>query len=105
MIYVRTIRGDFRLYIDALTKTVPRFFALDHALYARWIPVHLRDMVSLKDSHPDVYAEFLKDKFVVKKLRHTFSANTVDQVHEQNNASVKGDGAAIGLTKNPTAGW
>ena len=30
-----------------------------------------------------------------------FSGNAIDQVHEQNNASVKGDGGAVGLTENP----
>ena len=38
MIYVRAIRegGDFQLYIriEALTKIVPWFFALDHTHYA-----------------------------------------------------------------------
>ena len=32
-----------------------------------------------------------------------FSANPLDQAHEQNNAYVKGDGGAIGLTDNATA--
>jgi len=104
MIFVRAIReGDFQLYVEALTKIVPWFFALDHTHYARWIPVHLRDMVSLKECHPDVYAEFLKGKFVVKKSKHAFSAIAIDQAHEQNNASVKGDGGAVGLTENPAA--
>lgn len=26
--------------VEALTKIVPWFFALDHAHYARWTPVH-----------------------------------------------------------------
>ncbi len=104
MIYVRSIReGNFLLYIDALTKIVPWFFALGHIHYARWIPVHLRDMVALKDTHPDVYGEFLKGKFTVKKTTHSFSAMAIDQAHEQNNASVKGDGGAVGLTENPAA--
>ena len=104
MIYVRSIReGNFLLYIDALTKIVPWFFALGHIHYARWIPVHLRDMVALKDTHPDVYGEFLKGKFTVKKTTHSFSAMAIDQAHEQNNASIKGDGGAVGLTQNPAA--
>ena len=57
MIYVRSLReGDFKLYVDALTKIAPWFFALGHTHYARWIPVHLRDMVALEDKHPDVFA-------------------------------------------------
>ncbi|KAG0708495.1 hypothetical protein GWK47_023998 [Chionoecetes opilio] len=104
MVYVRAIReADFLLYIEALSKIVPWFFALDHTHYSRWVPIHLRDMVSLKQLHPDVYAEFLKGNFVVKKSKRAFSAVAIDQAHEQNNASVKGDGGAVGLTENPAA--
>ena len=42
MIHVRSIaEGNFLLYIDALTKIVPWFFALGYIHYARWITVHL----------------------------------------------------------------
>ena len=38
MIYVRAIReGDFLLYIHALTKIVPWFFALGHTNYDRYL--------------------------------------------------------------------
>ncbi len=104
MIFVRAIReGNFLLYIEALTTIVPWFFALDHTHYSRWIPVHLRDMVSLKECHPAIYAEFMKGNFVVKKSKHAFSSIAIDQVHEQNNAHVKGAGGAIGLTENAAA--
>jgi len=80
MIYVRSIReANFLLYIDALTKIVPWFFALGHTHYARWIPVHLHDMVSLKECHPDVYAQFLKGNFAMKKSKCAFSARAIDQ--------------------------
>ena len=104
MLFVRSIReGNFQLYIEALTKIVPWFFALDHIHYSRWIPVHLRDMVLLQECHQDVYEEFMKGKFTVKKTKHAFSTIAIDQAHEQNNASVKGDGGAVGLTENPAA--
>ena len=60
-------------------------------------------MVSLREHHPAIYAEFLKGNFAMKKSRCAFSAIAVDQAHEQNNASVKGDGGAVGLTENPAA--
>ena len=104
LIYIRAIReADFELYVDALTQIVPWFFALDQIHYARWIPGHLRDMVTLKDVHPTVFAEFMKGNFVVKKTERRFSAIAIDQAHEQNNASVKDDGGAVGLTENPAA--
>ncbi len=67
------------------------------------MPVHLRDMVSLKECHPNIYEEFMKGNFTVKKSKHAFSAIAIDHAHEQNNASVKGDGGAVGLTENPSA--
>ena len=104
MVFVRAIReADFLLYTDALSKIVPWFFALDHTHYSRWVSIHLRDMVSLKELNPDVHAEFMKGNFVVKKSRRAFSAIAIDQADEQNNASVKGDGGAVGLTENPAA--
>ena len=45
---------NFRLYIDALTAVIPWFFALNHSNYARWLPVHIRDMISFKESHPGI---------------------------------------------------
>lgn len=37
------------------------------------------------------------------KTRKRFSAIALDQAHEQDNAVVKGDSGAVGLTENPAA--
>ena len=104
LIYVRSLReADFAMYLDALTELVPWFYALDHTNYARWIPVHLRDMAELPKKHPDIYREFSAGHFTVQKTKRVFSAIPIDQAHEQNNACVKGDGGAVGLTDNPSA--
>ena len=60
-------------------------------------------MVFLHDKHPGVFAQCRKGNFVVKKTTHVFSGIAIVQAHEQNNASVKGDGGAVGLTENPAA--
>ena len=57
---------NFRLYKDAVTALMPWVFALNHSYYARWIPVHIRDMISLKESHPGIFEKFLQGNFVVK---------------------------------------
>ena len=82
---------------------LPWLFALNHTNYARWIPVHLRDMRSLSQIAPDVAVEFEQGSFTVRKSTRAFSAIAIDHAHEQNNASVKGDGGAVGLTENPGA--
>ena len=101
LIYVRAIRtSDFHLCVDALSNIVPWFFSLNHTHNARWIPVHILYMVSLHANHPDVYEHFLKGEFTVLK---TGRAIAIDRAHEQNNAAVKGDGDAVGLTENSAA--
>ena len=104
LIFVRSLReADFKLYIESLSQLVPWFFSLDHTNYARWIPVHLRDMVTLAEKHPAVHQEFLHGNFTVNKTGRAFSNIAIDHAHEQNNACVKGDGGAVGLTQNPAA--
>ena len=80
-IYVRSVREEnLLLYIDALSKLVPWFFALGHTHYVRWIPVHRRDMLTLDIRHPNVFAQFLAGNFTVKKTTHAFSAIAIDFV-------------------------
>ena len=46
------------MYPDTLTELATWFYAMDHTNYARWMPVHLRDMVTLPTAHPEVAREF-----------------------------------------------
>ena len=104
LLYVRSIReGNFQLYLESLAKIVPWMFALDHTHYSRWLPVHIRDMVLLSQKHPAILDEFHAGKFVVHRTCNKFSAMAIDQCHEQNNATVKDSGGAIGLMTNPGA--
>ena len=57
-------------------------------------------MVNLSETHPDVALEFNNGNFTVAKTTNQCSAMAIDQAHKQNNACVKGDGGAIGLTQN-----
>ena len=60
-------------------------------------------MAKLATGHPDVAAQFNAGNFIVQKTRMVFSSIPIDQAHEQNNALIKGDGGAVGLTDNPSA--
>lgn len=88
------------MYKEACAALAPWFFALNSTNYARWLPVHIRDMESLDKEIPSVATEFRKGHFVVQKSHRAFSSIPIDQAHEQNNKVVKGDGGAIGLTEN-----
>ena len=104
MEFIKSLReGNFHNYVQTLDQLAPWMFTLDHSHYARWLPVHIRDMNILKDKHPDIYQQFQEGRFVVQKANHVFSLIALDQNHEQENESVKGDGGAIGLTEDPAA--
>lgn len=102
--FIKSLRtGNFTLYVDSLTKLTPWFFVLDHINYARWVPVHIRDMANLSIAHPQIAVEFNNGNFTVHKTRKSFSAMATDQAHEQNNCAIKSDGGAVGLTQSPEA--
>ena len=104
LMFVRSLReGNFQNYISSLKSIVPWFFALDHPNYARWLPIHLCDMVSLKERHPEIHQAFEEGNFVVNKTANQFSGISLDHAHEQNNALVKGEGGVLGLTESPSA--
>ena len=47
--YVRSLREeDFELYVQCLKEIAPWLFSMDHTHYARWLPLHIRDMEQLE---------------------------------------------------------
>ena len=60
-------------------------------------------MRELEKKTPAVAEAFKKGLFTIAKTSRRFSAIGIDQAHEQNNAIVKGDGGAVGLTENAGA--
>jgi hypothetical protein len=95
--------GNFILYVESLYKLVPWFFALDQTNYARWLPVHIRDLATLSQVLPEVHSEFQAGNFVIHKTPNVSSGMSIDQGHEQNNDMVKGSRGAVGLTESPSA--
>ena len=82
--------------IHSMTTT-PYFIANDNVNYARWIPIHLRDMMVLEGQHPDVATKYHKGNFVIHKSRRDFSAMAIDQA--QNNPVIMGDRVLLAWEK------
>ena len=53
----------FDLCVQSLELIVGYYFALDHYNYARWVPIHIRDMKSLPAS---IHGSFKKHWVVLK---------------------------------------
>ena len=101
---IRSFReANFELYCQSLSELLPYFFANNNVNYARWLPIHLRDMLTLHKTHPQIKAEFDKGNFVVEKSGREFSALAIDQAREQANAVIKREEGAIGITEDPSA--
>ena len=104
LLLIRAIReANFELYCRALSELLPYLFANNNVHYARWLPIHLKDLLTLEEKHPRLAEEFNNGKFVVHKSSRDYSAMAIDQAHEQANAVIKGDGGAVGVTENPSA--
>lgn len=94
--FVRSLReGDFDLYVQVLDELCPWFFVFDHTNYARWLPVHVKDLVELPEKHPEVYREFKDGNFVVQRSCHKFSLIAKDQSHEQSNKKLQAGGGGL----------
>ena len=94
--FVRAERtADFSLYMKVLPKLAPWFFALDHTNYARWLPVHIKDLLALEENNPALYKEFQAGHFVARKSCNSFSAIALDHAHEQMNGLLKNEGGKL----------
>ena len=94
LIFVRAHRErNFHLYVNVLEELALLFFALDHVNYARWLPVHIRDMKSFPRPIKEEFQ--IKGNWVISKTANTFSGILFDHV--------KGSRGCIGLTENPVA--
>ncbi len=60
----------------------------DHYHYAKWISVHLKDIINLEEQHPSIVLEFKKEKFTVQKTLNRFSSMPLDQAHWQLNCNI-----------------
>ena len=81
LLLVRSLReGQFRLYKEATRNLLPCFFALDKVNYARWLTVHLHDMIRLDQTCPSVKQKFEEGSFGVRKTQRKFFAKNSAQL-------------------------
>ncbi len=68
LLFIRfLIESNFSLYDQALCQMILYMYANNNLNYARWLPVHLIDMMTLVERHPQTAEAFHARKFVVHK--------------------------------------
>ena len=55
---------DFALYVQMLKSIMKHIFAFNHYNYARWLTIHIDDLMKLELVCPNVYKEFCSGNFV-----------------------------------------
>ena len=102
--FIRTDRdGDWKLHLYFFAKMLPWFALYDHVNYARWGPIYLADMSQLETSAPQVYSEFMKGKFSIKRTNKKFCQIASDQALEHINRVAKVSGGIVGITRLDSA--
>ena len=77
------------MFIQVLRSLVKWFFILDQYHYARWISVHIRDLLTVAVACPEIFKEFSEGKFGVQISNREFSRIHYDHAHEQANKIIK----------------
>ena len=70
------------MYLGALTDLTLWFFALDHTNYARWIPVHLKDIVELPTKYRDCQTVQWWSFHYLEDQQSVLYYPYIDQAHE-----------------------
>jgi len=59
--------ANFAVFVETLGKIIPWMFATDHFHYARWLSVHVKDLMQMQQQCPSIFAEFMNGHFVTQK--------------------------------------
>ena len=51
-------KGDWGLFLDAVQRSLPIFFATGRSNYSRWAPIFYQDCLDLHRQFPDIYRHF-----------------------------------------------
>ena len=95
LVFTRSLReGNYPLYIASLHKFIRWYFPMDHYNYARWLSVYTYDLLALPQNSPQLHKFFMDGYLTFQKNDRQFSLMGLDQIHEQNNAVMKGMGGA-----------
>ena len=82
--FIRSIRiGDLELYISCFPKIIDLFFAMNHPNYASWAVRYYENLINLPKTHPEVFDDFEKGWFAIKRTEKPFSATPIDLTLEQ----------------------
>jgi hypothetical protein len=96
-----TKENNFDLHLACLEDMIPLYFACDHHNYARYLVVHLINLLNLQSTHPGAEELLRNNGFSVSRSQVPSSRNFVDITIEQTiNRHAKCTGGIVGFSRN-----
>ena len=90
LVFIRSMsEGNFKLFVKILISLIKWFSIFDHYSYARWISMHIQDLLSLPSTCPPLDQEFERGNFGVQISGRQFSQIHYNQSHKQSNKTIK----------------
>ena len=82
--FIRSIRlGDLELNIYCLLRITNYFFTFNHPNCSRWLVRYHDKLLKLSETQKDVYDEFKKGCFSIKRTKKDFSRLPIDLTLEK----------------------
>jgi len=75
--------GNWALHLHAMKEMLPYLAASGHNLYTKSAYIYLQTMLSLGDTHPDVYSNFQKGHHVIRRSDRYWAGLSTDLIIEQ----------------------
>ena len=83
--YLRnTTDNNFKLIVWCLQNIIPQIFVLEHIHYARWLTVHIGQLLSLEVENSEIFGSFALGSFTISTSRLE-SKFATDQARKENN--------------------
>ncbi len=96
-----TRQGDWLLHLSSLEKLCAYFFVYNRHDYAQHIPEYVARMYELQTTDPQTWSFFASGGFTVNTSNQIpFTRLGLDHAQEQQNKTLKGQGAINGITQS-----
>lgn len=101
---LRERTADFELHLKCTQELLPYLVAGERHLYAKWVPIYLKDMLELKSKNPQMHEYLKRGIFFSKDSRKKFNCVASDMALEQPiNRDCKSSSGVVGFTQKLTA--
>lgn len=95
--------GDWIEHLTSVRKMLPYTVSAKHTKYTVCLPLYLKDMEELPQKHPEIYANFMKGSFKVRRMEGKFNGVWTAMALEQTYNSAGKNSLFKGISQAPAS--